>query len=239
MNFWWKVSSEQFFDYLNFFIDGVQQASLSGEVDWQLQTFAIGSGTHTLRWTYQKDSSVSAGLDAAWLDQVQYLTNPPVITLQPVGQTNWMGATFSMTVSASGAPPITYQWLKGGANATGAVSSAFNIINATRHDSATYSVVASNPGGSTSSSNAVVLIHVPQRLYAIMQPDGTFAVISRDADGGALSLEDLGRFESQASSNLFDWIPFTNSLALTNGTLLLIDRDSMNFPRRFFRIIER
>jgi hypothetical protein len=239
LNFWWKVSSEQFFDYLTFFIDGVQQASLSGEADWQFQTFAIGAGTHTLKWTYQKDSSVSAGLDAGWLDQVQFTPNPPVITLQPVGQTNWMGATFSLTASASGAPPITYQWLKGGTNANGAVSSSFNIINATRRDSATYTVVASNPGGSTPSSNAVVLIHVPQRLNGVMQPDGTFGVLSRDADGGALTIEDFGKFESQASSNLFDWIPFTNNLVLTNGTLWFIDRDSTNFSRRFYRMIER
>jgi len=238
LNFWWKVSSEQFFDYLNFFVDGAQQASVSGEVDWQFQTFDIGSGVHTLKWTYQKDSSVSAGLDAGWLDQVLYTTNPPVITLQPVSQTNSMGATFSLNVSASGAPPIMYQWLKASTNVSGAVSSFFNIINATRRDSATYSVVASNPGGSTASSNAVVLIRVPQRLNAVIQPDGTFALVSADADGGPLSLEDLGRFESQVSSNLVDWMSLTNNIILTNGTLLLIDRDSTNYPVRFYRIIE-
>jgi len=238
LNFWWKVSSEQFFDYLNFFVDGAQQASVSGEIDWQFQTFAIGSGVHTLKWTYQKDSSVSAGLDAGWLDQVQYTTNPPVITLQPLGQTNWMGATFSLNISASGAPPIAYQWLKAGTNVTGAVSSAFNIINATRRDSAAYSVVASNPGGSTASSNAVVLIRVPQWLKANVQPDGSFALTSGDADGGLLSLEDVGRFESQVSSNLVDWMPLTNDIVLTNGMLLLIDQDSTNYPMRFYRVIE-
>src|SRR5262249_5426172 len=61
LNFWWKVSSEQFFDYLNFYIDSTQQAGISGETHWQYQSFPVGSGTHTLKWTYQKDSTVSAG----------------------------------------------------------------------------------------------------------------------------------------------------------------------------------
>jgi hypothetical protein len=177
-------------------------------------------------------------LDAGWLDQVQYTTNPPVFTLQPVGSTNWMGGTINLNASVSGAPPITYQWLKAGTNFPGAISSFLNIFNATRHDSAIYSLVASNPGGSTTSSNAVVLVRVPQRLTAGLQPDGTFALTSSDADGGLLSPGDLGNFETQVSSNLFDWIPFPNSLALTNGTLLIIDAASTNYPSRFYRIIE-
>jgi hypothetical protein len=238
LTFWWKVSSEQFFDYLNFFVDSTQQAGISGEVDWQFQTVSVGSGVHTIRWTYQKDSSVSDGLDAGWLDQVVFTTNPPVITLQPMSQTNSMGATFTLSVSASGAPPITYQWIKAGTNLGGAISPVFNITNATRHDSATYSVVASNPGGSSSSSNAIVLIRVPQRLSGVKQPGGAFALTSGDADGNPLLPGDLGNFEWQASSNLFNWIPLTNNAVLTNGMLLLIDRQSTNYPRRFYRLIE-
>ena len=238
LNFWWKVSSEQFFDYLNFFIDGTQQASISGESDWRFESFDVSAGAHTLKWTYQKDSSVSSGLDAGWLDQILYTTNPPVITVQPVSQTNSMGATFNLTVSASGAPPVTYQWLKAGTNINGALSSVLNIVNASRIDSGTYSAVASNPGGSTVSSNGVVWIRVPQVLQAMLQPDGSIALTSGDADGGFLSPEDVGRFESQISSNLLDWISFTNPIVLTNGTLLLIDQDSTNYPMRFYRIIE-
>ena len=237
LNFWWKVSSEQFFDLLSFSVDSSQQASLSGEVDWQLQTFSIASGTHTLRWTYQKDGSVSAGSDAAWLDQVLYTTNPPIITLQPFGQTNSMGAGLSLNAAASGAPPITYQWLKAGTNLPGAVSSTLNIVNATRHDSATYAVIASNPGGSTPSSNAVVLVRVPQRLNAQAQT-GAFVLTSGDADGGLLLPGDLGNLQLQVSSNLVDWAAATNNLILTNGTLLMMDRDIGNFRLRFYRFLE-
>jgi len=73
--FWWKVSSETNFDFLRFFVDGLQQPSapeISGEVNWQQRFVAIPNGTHTLTWTYSKDVSLSVGSDAGWLDQVVF-----------------------------------------------------------------------------------------------------------------------------------------------------------------------
>src|SRR5260221_20134 len=72
LSFWWKVSSEQWFDFLTFYIDGLQQLTISGEVDWQLESFNLPSGTHRLTWTYSKDASDSAGLDAGWEDHAAF-----------------------------------------------------------------------------------------------------------------------------------------------------------------------
>jgi hypothetical protein len=73
-----KVSSEQGYDFARFFIDGVPQMlatkgkkdGLSGNVDWQLASFQIPAGMHTLLWTYEKDDAYATGVDAAWLDAV-------------------------------------------------------------------------------------------------------------------------------------------------------------------------
>jgi hypothetical protein len=71
LSFWWKVDSELNFDFLRVDVDGVEPfPGISGNVDWQQQTIALPAGTHTIRWTYSKDVSVSIGQDAAWLDQV-------------------------------------------------------------------------------------------------------------------------------------------------------------------------
>ncbi len=70
LSFWWKVSSEEFWDFLIFSIDSVEQESISGEVGWHQMTFEIGAGTHTLHWIYEKDYSLDAGADAGWVDQV-------------------------------------------------------------------------------------------------------------------------------------------------------------------------
>jgi Leucine-rich repeat (LRR) protein len=86
LSFWWRVSSEPNFDFLQFYINNVLQANnLSGEVDWQQQIFNVPPGTNTLRWRYVKDQNVSDGADAGWLDEVNYspgvwleLLGPPV-----------------------------------------------------------------------------------------------------------------------------------------------------------------
>jgi len=77
VSFWWKVSSEPQYDGLQFLIDGVAAASLSGEALWEQQTFSLSRGPHALRWRYFKDSSISLGQDTSWLDEVVYIPNKP------------------------------------------------------------------------------------------------------------------------------------------------------------------
>jgi hypothetical protein len=239
LSFWWKVSSEEWFDYLTFCIDGLTQAAISGEVGWEQRAFTVGSGDHTLKWTYAKDVNMSAGADMAWLDQVTFITNPPVITLQPISQKGTMGTTIMLGAEATGAPPITYQWWKDGTNLGGSTSTSHVIANATRRDSGVYQVVASNPGGDTPSSNAMLVIRSPQKLGAPLRlPGGTLAITSDDADGGRLLPGDLAGFQALVSTNLLNWETLTNGFTLTNGLLLLRDADSTSSPTRFYRIIE-
>jgi len=68
LDFWWKVSSEQGYDFFSYSINGVQQEAISGEVDWAYRTLTLGEGSHTIRWTYAKDESGGVGADAGWLD---------------------------------------------------------------------------------------------------------------------------------------------------------------------------
>jgi hypothetical protein len=72
LSFYWSVSSENSYDYLNFYINGILKTRISGEVSWQNKEFWIPAGTHALRWTYTKDASLSSGSDAGWLDYVRY-----------------------------------------------------------------------------------------------------------------------------------------------------------------------
>ena len=73
LTFWWKVSSEANCDFLHFYINGVEQANISGEVDWQQKVFSLSAGTNLVSWAYTKDYSVSAGLDAGWVDDVTFV----------------------------------------------------------------------------------------------------------------------------------------------------------------------
>ena len=75
-SFSWKVSSENYFDYLRFYVNNQIHSEISGEVDWQQITLTLPAGNNQLRWAYSKDGSVSSGLDAGWVDNVSWQPNP-------------------------------------------------------------------------------------------------------------------------------------------------------------------
>jgi hypothetical protein len=77
VKFYWKVSSEEGYDYLQFTIDGFMQDRISGEVDWEENTYTISTpGLHTLKWRYVKDGSADFGSDCGWVDKVEWVTGP-------------------------------------------------------------------------------------------------------------------------------------------------------------------
>lgn len=79
INFWKKVSSESSYDFLKFYIDDSEYGSWSGEINWSEESYSVSAGTHTFKWVYEKDYSVSDGSDCSWID---YITFPP--TEQPI-----------------------------------------------------------------------------------------------------------------------------------------------------------
>ncbi|MBI4559772.1 MAG: right-handed parallel beta-helix repeat-containing protein, partial [Candidatus Hydrogenedentes bacterium] len=84
ITFWRKVSSEATYDKLTFYIDNVSKATWSGTVAWSQLSYAVTAGSHTFKWTYSKDATISSGSDTAWIDDIQFpgITAPsaPVIT---------------------------------------------------------------------------------------------------------------------------------------------------------------
>ena len=74
VSFYWKASSEEFFDTLSLYVDGRFVASTSGDTPWQAMSRAVsGFGQHVLTWTYSKDGQGTSGMDCAWLDLVTWL----------------------------------------------------------------------------------------------------------------------------------------------------------------------
>jgi hypothetical protein len=163
LSFWWKVSSEPNADLLRFTASGSgpgYSAQLSGEVDWTQQTFLLPAGPQTLQWTYNKNATGSAGLDAAWLDQVVYTTGftLPFILAQPASQSCLAGAPVTFAVSAGGTPVLSYQWKHAGNPIPGATNAALAIANSSAPDQGVYSVRVANPYGFIDSSNATLSI---------------------------------------------------------------------------------
>jgi len=68
----YRVSSENNYDFLEFYADSVRIIRWSGITDWSEFAFPIDAGTHLLEWRYMKDSNTSEGKDAAWIDNVVF-----------------------------------------------------------------------------------------------------------------------------------------------------------------------
>ncbi len=108
--FWWKVSSQTNSGFLTFATNGIFASAISGETGWQQNTFTIGTGSQTLRWTYSKDETTAVGQDAGWLDQVSYtpftLPAPISVKIQSSGGNlilNWTNPAFTLQA----APNVT------------------------------------------------------------------------------------------------------------------------------------
>ena len=86
ISFYRKVSSEDGYDKLYFYIDGVEKDNWSGEENWGQETYALAAGQHELKWTYYKDQYMTGGSDCAWLDNIVF---PPAETIT-IAQENEM-----------------------------------------------------------------------------------------------------------------------------------------------------
>ena len=65
-----KVSSEDGYDFFKFYIDDTEMDSQTGSTGWSQASFPVDFGTHTFKFSYQKDSGVIGGSDCAWVDNI-------------------------------------------------------------------------------------------------------------------------------------------------------------------------
>jgi hypothetical protein len=70
VSFYQKISSETGWDFGQFSIDGGLQEEWSGSGAWSQESYPVGAGQHTFRWTYDKDASLSSYDDAFYIDYI-------------------------------------------------------------------------------------------------------------------------------------------------------------------------
>ncbi|MBQ2188590.1 MAG: T9SS type A sorting domain-containing protein [Bacteroidales bacterium] len=72
LTFMYKVSSENNYDFLRFYMDNQKKAEWCGTsmTGFEQYTQAVTAGQHTFKWEYHKDSSVNSGSDCAWIDDI-------------------------------------------------------------------------------------------------------------------------------------------------------------------------
>ena len=118
--------------------------------------------------------------------------SPPRMRLQPDNATVAVGETAKFEALALGVGPITYQWQRNGVNIPGAKAASYTTPPVAAADSGTrFGVIASNPAGSVTSSEATLtaeamvapaLATQPRSLTAV---DGFAATFSVTATGSS------------------------------------------------------
>ncbi|MGC9036341.1 MAG: immunoglobulin domain-containing protein [Verrucomicrobiia bacterium] len=83
---------------------------------------------------------------------------PPVITTQPQSVTTNVGANVTFTVTATGIPPLSYQWYWNNLPISGANSMVLTLQNVQAYQAGPYYVVVSDVGGSTTSQVAQLIL---------------------------------------------------------------------------------
>jgi len=75
IEFAWRTSCEEGYDFLKFYIDGEEKGSWSGIQSAfsspQSTCIPVTGGVRTLKWVYSKDASDFGGLDCAWIDSIR------------------------------------------------------------------------------------------------------------------------------------------------------------------------
>jgi alpha-tubulin suppressor-like RCC1 family protein len=166
----------------------------------------------------------------------------PYIVRQPAGQTDLTNTTVTFTVTALGAPTLTYQWQKDGTglvdggNVSGSATATLTLTDVQTTDAAAYDVVITNAIGSVTSSNANLTVTdvAPAIIQQPLTSETTWSPIIRcirltsdgkitiagDSGGGGAQADiagdtNLGTYYVLASSNLLT--PLTNwTLIATN-----------------------
>ncbi|TMP98407.1 MAG: hypothetical protein E6L09_11715 [Verrucomicrobia bacterium] len=124
----------------------------------------------------------------------QAQTAPPTITSQPRSQSVSLGANVTFRVTATGTPPLTFQWLWNNTPTEATTSNTLSLTNVTLTQAGGYFAVVSNDGGAATSAVAVLTV------------DPTFTKITTGliaTDGGDSSGCAWGDFDNDGFPDLF------------------------------------
>ncbi|MFZ1072812.1 MAG: immunoglobulin domain-containing protein [Verrucomicrobiia bacterium] len=138
---------------------------------------------------------------------------PPAITFQSQNQTVTNGASVTFTVSASGTPPLNFQWQCNGTNLPGATSSNLMLTGVTFAQAGFYAAAVTNTAGSTLSD--------PVALSVWCASAPAFSYLTYNAHGNGLTnwstnmwhVQAIGRQMQYLDPDIitFNEIPVTNN----------------------------
>ena len=168
----WRTTFESSTDGVNWTLLGSGTRTATG---WRL-TGASGAANQIIR-----AHGFVAGSGQNWYVE-DILNGEPIFSVQPVGQVVPLAVTATFTAQATGMPALTYQWRKNDAaladrgEFSGTQTPTLTITDVTGADSGSYSLLVSNPYGSSVSRAAALTVVDPMIIsQPVSQTNGAFA----------------------------------------------------------------
>ena len=147
------------------------------------------------------------------------IVEPPVITVQPTNQTVAVGATVTLTVEATGTPPLDYAWRFNGTGIPDATNPVLPLASVTLANEGRYSVIVINEFGSAISSNA--FLNVNRTPVANAQGTRT-VVISGNNSHAIMSLDGTRSFDADGDPLIYSWFREGSAQPIATGAVAAV-----------------
>ena len=134
---------------------------------------------------------------------------PSITQIQPSSLTTNQGATVQFTVTASGTPPLTYQWYDPNNNLLGSTSNVLILSNVQQSQAGQYTVVVNGGYGNPASATASLTIDVgPPEITVDLQPTNITAYVGDPITYSVIA--------SGSTPMAFQW--YKDGVAVSNAT---------------------
>jgi Leucine-rich repeat (LRR) protein/alpha-tubulin suppressor-like RCC1 family protein len=170
-------------------------------------------------------------IPGAWLAVAADPATAPWVTILegPTSQVAVVGANVTLSVVATGAPPLSYQWQKNGTNITAATNATLSINDVQTTDFGSYAVAVSNTFGSVTSQAAALVPPAPFVLSIQRSPDGSVQIVFPTQPGVAYRVQ---YFDTPYDPQVREFTSVTG----VGSLVTFVDPSACCVPSRYYRV---
>lgn len=164
----------------------------------------------------------------------------PLILAHPATTVASTGEVVTLTVSAQGSAPLSYQWRLQGTNLPGATASSLSLGPVTAADAGYYSVVVANGFGTSTSRVATVTISNGAVSTLILEDASTFSggTVAVPLSLVGVGTENTLAFNLEFDPDLLTLVTVSNGLAIAEDTSVVLNSEEIGDGRAGFLIAQ-